>query len=224
MITLAPEDRRDLQRWLLSGAFVLFAHVGIAAAMVQWWEPIADAEPGDAIVVELASLLEASVEPPNDAEPEPERVEMPPEEPVEQIEPPPQPELAVTVPPEPEPPKPQEERPAPPPPPMRQAALPPSNSNAVPRWKTQVVRLLERNKRYPSEARARRQEGVAQLAFSIDRQGQVISSRLVGSSGSSALDKEALELARRAQPFPPPPPELAGAQIELKVPIRFNLQ
>jgi protein TonB len=46
----------------------------------------------------------------------------------------------------------------------------------------------------------------------------------VRSSGTSALDEEALALLRRAQPFPPPPPELSGSRVDLTVPIRFNLK
>jgi len=54
--------------------------------------------------------------------------------------------------------------------------------------------------------------------------GRVIDSRVVRSSGASALDEEALALLRRAQPFPPPPPELSGQRVDLTVPIRFNLK
>jgi periplasmic protein TonB len=99
-----------------------------------------------------------------------------------------------------------------------------NTSNAVPTWKTQVVALLERNKRYPESAQSRRQQGVAQVFFSLDRQGRVIDSRVVRSSGASALDEEALALLRRAQPFPPPPSELPGQRVDLTVPIRFNLK
>jgi protein TonB len=74
-------------------------------------------------------------------------------------------------------------------------------SNAVPTWKTQIVALLERNKRYPETSQSRREQGVAQVFFSIDRQGRVIDSRVVRSSGASALDEEALALLR---------PEAAG--------------
>ena len=52
----------------------------------------------------------------------------------------------------------------------------------------------------------------------------MIDSRVVRSSGASALDDEALALLRRAQPFPPPPPELPGARVDVSVPIRFNLK
>ena len=90
----------------------------------------------------------------------------------------------------------------------------------MPNWKTQLVAKLERSKRYPSEAHG--DHGTAQLAFSIDRQGGVHNARIVRSSGSSALDHETLALVHRAQPLPPPPPEVPGAQIPIVVPIRYN--
>jgi protein TonB len=84
--------------------------------------------------------------------------------------------------------------------------------------------MLERNKRYPAAARSRNEQGTAQLAFSLDRHGRVTSSKIVRSSGSTALDQESLELVRRAQPFPPPPSNLPGAEINLSVPVRFNMR
>jgi protein TonB len=94
------------------------------------------------------------------------------------------------------------------------------NSDALPNWKTQLVAKLERAKRYPSEARG--DQGTAQLAFSVDRQGGVHNARITHSSGSSALDHETLALIQRAQPLPPPPPEMQGAQIPVVVPIRYS--
>ncbi len=100
----------------------------------------------------------------------------------------------------------------------------PKPSNALPTWKNQVSALIERNKRYPAAAQSRRQQGVVQLSFSLDRKGQVLSTRVATSSGFALLDEEAMALVRRAQPFPPPPPELAGTHVDLIVPIRFNLR
>jgi TonB family protein len=94
---------------------------------------------------------------------------------------------------------------------------------AVVAWKTQIVALLERHKRYPEEAAAKREGGVAQVFFSLDRQGRVLESRIVRSSGSSILDEEALAVLRRAEPFPPPPEVLGGDHVDLTVPYRFNL-
>jgi periplasmic protein TonB len=105
-----------------------------------------------------------------------------------------------------------------------QGQLIPENSNAVPTWKTRIVALLERNKRYPESAQAHREQGVAQVFFSLDRKGHVIESRVLRSSGANSLDQEALALLRRAQPFPAPPRELPGEHVDLTVPIRFNLK
>jgi periplasmic protein TonB len=105
-----------------------------------------------------------------------------------------------------------------------QGKITPNTSNAVPTWKSQIVALLERNKRYPESAQSRRQQGIAQVFFSLDRKGQVVASRIVRSSGTDTLDEEALALLRRAQPFPPPPREVPGERVDLTVPIRFNLK
>ena len=98
------------------------------------------------------------------------------------------------------------------------------NSNALPNWKSQLVAQLERNKRYPPEAQSRGEQGIAQLAFSVDRSGGVHNAHITRSSGSSALDQATLALVARAAPLPPPPPEIAGSQIPISVPIRYNMR
>jgi protein TonB len=96
-----------------------------------------------------------------------------------------------------------------------------AQSNALPSWRSALVARLERNKRYPSDAGGVR--GVAVLAFNVDRSGGVHNARIAKSSGSPALDRETLALATRAQPLPPPPAELSGAQIPISVPLRYNM-
>jgi periplasmic protein TonB len=274
-------DDIGLRRWVISGAIVVLAHGGIAAAMVTWREPSDPAEPAAAIVINLAPVPVAPAMLQPEIPPGPEQVmsEASPNRPVESVEekieekteqkveaqlehkveekieakpveeppsevpPAPNPEVAIEPPPRQEVKQetPQRQAPSAPVPVTsapqviaeEMAALPaaptqgppnPSRSNAVPKWQTQVVALLERNKRYPATAQARGEQGVAQVSFSLDRQGRVIDSRVVRSSGAAALDEEALALLRRAQPFPAPPPELVGARVDLTVPIRFNLK
>ena len=98
------------------------------------------------------------------------------------------------------------------------------NPDAVPSWKSQLVARLERYKRYPSQAQSRGEQGVAQLAFSIDRSGGVHHARILRSSGSSLLDEATLDLVDRAAPLPPPPPEISGAQIAIVVPIHYGIR
>jgi periplasmic protein TonB len=211
MITLAApdlhNDRRELIRWLACGVVVLFAHAGIAAALIQWHDPVEEGEVGtDAIVVEF----------------QPEQIQTDPiPEPVEKLEekqdPLPEQQSEAMLPQQPE---------VPHEPPHEEVAFVPVRPQqaraAVATWRSQIVTILEHNKRYPATARARGEHGVTRLAFSIDGNGHLLSSRVVASSGSVALDAETLALVQRAQPFPPPPPELAGS--ELTVPLSFNIR
>ncbi len=100
------------------------------------------------------------------------------------------------------------------------------NPDAVPNWKSQLVARLERYKRYPPEAQSRGEQGVAQLAFSVDRSGGVHHARIVRSSGSSLLDAATLALVERAAPLPPPPPETCRrADRDLGAdPLRYALR
>ena len=105
-----------------------------------------------------------------------------------------------------------------------QGQLTVSDSNAVPSWTRKVVALLERNKRYPAAAQLKGDRGTAQLMFSLDRQGRVTAARITKSAGSAALDQEALDLVHRAEPFPAPPAAMPGMQVNLSVPVRFNVR
>lgn len=89
------------------------------------------------------------------------------------------------------------------------------------RWQSQLIAHLERRKRYPSAARRRGQEGTAQIRFTIDGSGNVLSAELVRSSGHAALDEAVLELMRRASPVPAPPPD---APRTITAPVRFTIR
>ena len=232
----------EAARWGACFALAVAFHAAGAAALFARWSEDSNLVAGTAVVmVDLAPVavspnITTDVAPgplQQEAEPEPQ-----PEKPIEKVELPPDPQaepvVAVTPPPKLEPPKEkkpkqkhaslasaptradqQVDRPAAPMP-----GLSSRNSDALPNWKTQLVAKLERSKRYPSESRG--DQGIAQLAFSVDRQGGVHNARIVRSSGSSVLDHETLALVQRAQPLPPPPPEVSGAQIPIVVPIRYN--
>jgi periplasmic protein TonB len=96
----------------------------------------------------------------------------------------------------------------------------PEQGAAIGAWKSQIARQLESKKRYPAAARSRREEGNVLIVFRLDRQGRLVSSRIVRSSGSATLDKAGLALVSHAQPFPPPPPAAFGKPIIL--PIRYH--
>jgi len=249
-MTILSQNRNDLLRWAICGAVVVMAHGGLAAALVQWVEPLDTAEASAAIVVELAPISAAPAPMTEDIPPGPEmvQVEAAPEKPVEVAkleEPPeelkPEPEAEVALPPpeaKPEPPQPESAPPAPVtsapqavqmalasvPAAPTQGTPKPSDSTAIPTWRSRIAAALERTKRYPSEARQRRQQGVTQVAFTLDRKGYLVASHIVRGSGYASLDQETLHMLQRAQPFPPPPTELSGERVDLIVPVRFNLR
>ncbi|MEL6316192.1 MAG: TonB family protein [Pseudomonadota bacterium] len=83
---------------------------------------------------------------------------------------------------------------------------------------------LQKHKRYPRRARARRQEGVGRLHLKMAADGRVLSARLKSSSGHRILDDEILAMIRRAEPLPKIPAELGVSTFEVVVPVRFALR
>lgn len=204
--------------------------------------PVTEAEPDPPPPDQQAEHIPVEDTPPPPPAPEPEiRV---PEAPVV-------PQAAAVVPPPP-PPRREVERPRPPRPPqrverprpprperprVRQTTAPPAaqaqradtaaaaaagaaaSAAAQASWRGALMAHLNRHKRFPPGA----SQGVAQVAFTIDRAGRVLSSRLVRGSGDSALDNEAVAMMRRASPVPAPPQGVGGGgSITLAVPVRFN--
>jgi periplasmic protein TonB len=90
---------------------------------------------------------------------------------------------------------------------------------AITKWQQSLVAHLAHYKRYPHAGAA---EGVVSLAFTIDRKGNLASSRIEKTSGSEVLDAEALAMVKRAAPFPAPPAGVADTDLTFVVPIRFT--
>jgi periplasmic protein TonB len=210
MIAVTHEDRTDLLRWLVSGVIILAAHGAIAASMLR------RTPPEDESIYGAASIVMIELQPPEPP------MEQPEEKVEEKIEPP----TDVALLPEPkEVPKPVEEEPPPPPPPTvapTEGSQDARGVNPLPAWQKEINKILENNKRYPSQVRAQRKRMVTRVAFNMDRQGKVTSARVAASSGLSAFDQAALELIERAQPYPPPPAVLPGAEVLVIVPIWFD--
>ncbi|HTE79241.1 MAG TPA: energy transducer TonB [Reyranella sp.] len=99
-----------------------------------------------------------------------------------------------------------------------------ASAAAVASYNQMVAAHLQRFKQYPPAAKAAGQQGTSRLSFSISRGGQVLSSRLAGSSGHAALDAETLAMVRRAQPFPAFPPDMKQASMSFSVPIQFSVR
>src|SRR6266852_7181910 len=216
-----PSDRRtEMARWAACFSVVAAAHgLGATALLNDLSEASDFGIDAPIVMLELPESLVTSEAPAQDLPPGPieerESEQTPP--PKEETKPP-QTEAEVTLP-MPEPPKPE------PPPEEKQATAPQrarTPPTSVTRWQSLLAAHIEHFKRYPAEARSRGEQGIAKVAFKIDHEGHVLSSRIVQSPGSATLDQETLAMLARAQPVPRPPDQISDAQLTFVVPARFN--
>jgi len=98
-----------------------------------------------------------------------------------------------------------------------------SRPDELTRFLQDVRNRLEQAKRYPWLARVRGQEGTVRIEFMIDSSGEAREIRLLESSRSEILDREALETVKRAGRFPGRP-DLGNENVRIDVPLVFQLK
>lgn len=226
-------DSYDLRRWALSAAVVIGLHAALVGVLTSWHDQVTGDEGTEAIVVDLTPFTGPTTDSRNDLAPGPEQqqstaapdVQRPnvEEKPQEKIEPTP-PDADVQLPVEIKPPDKPIEHPSPPVPQTTAPPRPRPSAAEVASWHRRIALQVERHKGYPDSARARHQTGTAELAFTLDRNGKVVESRIVRTSGFASLDQETIDTVRRAQPFPPPPSNMPGESFAFTLPIRFNIR
>jgi protein TonB len=246
-------NHAELRRWSVSFAVVLLLHVAAGLYLLWRPIALNGGNPSPpAIMIDLAPAPSAPQPAPPIPVPEPavERQVQPlvplpplapmPDIPLPKVEPSPAPRPAVVIP---KPPPPVKQKPVerppqvktdqPPPPAARAVTAPPAPAAAPPAgnpgatrasWQAQLVAWLERYKRYPRLAQEQHQEGTVYLRFTMDRAGHVLSAQIEKGSGFSLLDEEVTALIQRAQPLPVPPPDVAGAQLVLTLPVQFSVR
>jgi periplasmic protein TonB len=235
-LTLHLPERNGLSRWVLAGTAIVAVHVAIIAYAALWYER-APVEPHliPAIRVSLAPVESTSPETqdqdlpvgPNmqQAEAVPQEPPKPEEKVVDtKVEPPPQQQAEVTLPKAEE--KKEIEKPMEATPPAPETRAMPKGervgqfseaaSNA---YLARVAGHLKRFIRYPMEAHGA--AGTVLIKFELNRAGEVVDSEVKKSSGNSILDRAALEILRRASPFPPFPAGKPEAQDFYITPVEF---
>jgi len=99
-----------------------------------------------------------------------------------------------------------------------------ATATVSPDYYLKLAAWLERHKRYPRRAIQRRQQGVVRVSFKIDRKGNLLSRKIIGSSGYRLLDEAADSLLQRASPMPGIPDHSTAQVLELIVPIMYALR
>jgi periplasmic protein TonB len=85
-------------------------------------------------------------------------------------------------------------------------------------------RAIAKHKSYPKIAQMRGWQGEVLLDLKLDGSGNVQSASIKESSGHESLDNQALEMVRKASPFPAPPEALRGRSFNITVPVSFKLE
>ena len=229
-------ERSGVPRWILAAAVILAVHAALAAWVALGYvrhPPAPSIVP--AISVSLAPVEASSPDAQNQdiavgpamqqAEEQPKQEPKVEDKPIEQVvPPPPQQQAEVTLPTEQkevEKPKQEVMPPAPetraPPPTPKVARFTQAASNA---YDALILGHLQRFKRYPSAAHGA--VGVVTVRFTLNRTGEVIKSEVTKSSGNTVLDREAIDILHRANPFPPFPAAKSGANDFYIAPIKFD--
>jgi len=94
---------------------------------------------------------------------------------------------------------------------------------AMLRYQDMVKQRIEQARRYPLWARKQKINGAVYLRFIILSNGTSREIRILCSSGSKKLDKEAVFTIKRAEPFPPAPKEICASQLQMEITIVFNI-
>lgn len=118
-------------------------------------------------------------------------------------------------------PKPQEQQ-------APQAAAPQQTASAEPSasqvnsWQSSVQRHIARRQKYPAGAERRREKGFVTVRFTIDREGNVRSATIAGSSGFASLDQAGLDLIYASSPLPRPPEGLPDWGLTIGMPLEYD--
>ena len=110
-----------------------------------------------------------------------------------------------------------------------QEYIPPQPSPEVVKQATdsytnQLTRAIAKQKKYPKIAQMRQWQGEVLLNVEIDPQGNLVKADILEESRYKILNNEAIDMVKRASPFPQPPEELRLKNFTVLVPISFKLE
>jgi protein TonB len=98
------------------------------------------------------------------------------------------------------------------------------DAGSLGQYRLALIGTARRHKLYPETARERGWEGRVGVELLVDADGVLTAATVRQSSGHAVLDREALEMLRRAATLTPVPPALKGREFRIEVPVLFELR
>lgn len=89
------------------------------------------------------------------------------------------------------------------------------------KWDMQMVAHFGKHLHYPAD-RSNKTVVVVLVHLVVDRNGHVVSYRIVKGSGDAIFDDAALAAVRRSDPLPKPPPLVPDEELSFNVPLTFK--
>ncbi len=98
------------------------------------------------------------------------------------------------------------------------------SSAAFTDYQAAVVQMLMRYREYPDRAKRRGIEGQNMVRLVIQRDGTVSFFEMTSPSGSSILDRATQDMIERVKRFPPFPEDMARTEMNLTIPVIYDLR
>jgi periplasmic protein TonB len=89
-------------------------------------------------------------------------------------------------------------------------------------WQRQIAAYLTLHLRYPEVAKPRPETVKVTVEFVLDRLGHIVSTEIVQGSGDAAYDAAAIEMFRKSDPVPRPPPAQADENLKFTQEVLFR--
>jgi protein TonB len=105
-----------------------------------------------------------------------------------------------------------------------QPAAPPADAATLAQYRLAIITSAKRYKRYPRVAMDNNWEGRVEVRMVVGANGMIASISIKTGTGHDILDKQALDMIRKAKPLTPIPSALRGKEFTVDIPVIFSLK
>lgn len=103
-------------------------------------------------------------------------------------------------------------------------AAPAFGADSMGEWKRAVAERIREEQSYPRSALARRIEGRAAVAVTINAKGNILDYKIKRETGKNVLDREIPRLVRRLDPLPALPEGAIEGKVTITLPFAWRMQ